>query len=181
MLTKEEQDIMIIDNVRLVYSVLNKYHLNTDEYYDVGIIGLVLGARSFDSTKGFKPSTYLYSCIRNEVIGACKKRVEECSLNTLLGDSDTEWIDIIPDKVDVCNEVVNNVVNNDTMNEVIKVIETLSDQNKFIMYNYLGINGYNKKSQAEIGEIMGVSRQNIHSHVKRIKAKLRKEVKHYEY
>ena len=58
MLTKEK---LILDNINLIYMVLKKYNLynQLDEYYDIGMIGLVKGANTYSGDKGYKTSTYL--------------------------------------------------------------------------------------------------------------------------
>ena len=62
MLTKEK---LILDNINLIYMVLKRYNLynQLDEYYDIGMIGLVKGANTYSGDKGYKASTYLTSCI----------------------------------------------------------------------------------------------------------------------
>ena len=67
MLIKEK---LILDNINLIYMVLKRYNLynQLDEYYDIGMIGLVKGANSFSEDKGYKVSTYLTSCITYEIL-----------------------------------------------------------------------------------------------------------------
>ena len=56
MLIKEK---LILDNINLIYMVLKRYNLynQLDEYYDIGMIGLVKGANTFSEDKGYKVST----------------------------------------------------------------------------------------------------------------------------
>ena len=59
---KEVEDL-ILNNTKLIYVVLKKYglynHIGIDKYYDVGMIGLVKGAKKFDRDKNFKSSSFL--------------------------------------------------------------------------------------------------------------------------
>lgn len=68
-----EQEELVLNNLPLINLILKKYNLSYDDYYDLGIIGLVKGAKSFDSNKGFKASSYLTKCITNEILLQIRK------------------------------------------------------------------------------------------------------------
>ena len=57
------------DDRRLIYLVLKKLNLKDkeDEYYDVGLVGLAKGIKTYDKTKGYQRSTYYVKCIKNEI------------------------------------------------------------------------------------------------------------------
>ena len=66
---------LVIDNMNLVYGVLNKnfksYLSNQtvrEELVAVGNLALCTSAQSFDSSKGTNFSTYSYICIQREMI-----------------------------------------------------------------------------------------------------------------
>lgn len=62
---------MAEDNINLIYFVLkqlNIYNRNgIDEYFDVGMLGLVKGLKTYTESKG-AISTYLVNCIKNEIL-----------------------------------------------------------------------------------------------------------------
>lgn len=70
---KNINDIMS-EHIKLVYLAYNKLDKNyyvikeKDELYAVGLIGLWKGVKTYDKTKKIKPSTYLYRCIKNEML-----------------------------------------------------------------------------------------------------------------
>lgn len=69
---------LILDNMKLVYSVYNDNFKNTMFYIDKedliseGMLGLVKAANSFNPEKQ-KFSTYAYVCIKNHMINYCNR------------------------------------------------------------------------------------------------------------
>ena len=59
----------IFENENLIYFVLKQKNLSPEEFYDLGMIGLIKGIKSFDPSKGYARSTYLVACIKNEING----------------------------------------------------------------------------------------------------------------
>lgn len=59
----------ILENEKLVYSIINKYHgyYDKDDLYQVGMIGLIDASKKFDDSVGVKFSTYAYKYILGEV------------------------------------------------------------------------------------------------------------------
>ena len=76
-LTKEQQ-AFAAEHVRLAYSECHKFSRRTGISYDELIgaahIGLCKGAKRFDPSMGFKPSTYLVSLIRGELLHHCRDK-----------------------------------------------------------------------------------------------------------
>ena len=71
-MTKEEEDQLIISNMKLVTYCLNKFHLipkggEFDDYFQVGCIGLIKAARNYNPDLGYEFSTYAMSAISGVV------------------------------------------------------------------------------------------------------------------
>lgn len=64
-----ERDELFKKHEALIYLALkNKKMLHLqDEYYDIGLIGLVNGINNYNPSLGIKESTYFYRCISNEI------------------------------------------------------------------------------------------------------------------
>lgn len=65
-------DKLITENLGLVRQVLSRLYImpncvDYDDYLQVGCIGLFKAIRDYDSTRGYKLSTYAYKSIYNEV------------------------------------------------------------------------------------------------------------------
>lgn len=71
---KSIEDVLI-ENERLVYSIINKFNSfqDKDDLYQVGMIGLINAYKNFDQSKNTKFSSYAYFYILGEV----KKYVRE--------------------------------------------------------------------------------------------------------
>ena len=115
----KELDELIVNNLKLAYSVANKYYpkvRNIYEYEDaqqVCLEGLVKAAKSYDNTKGSSFSTYAYTVIRNNLlimpIHEYRKRsynniTEIISLDDFSQDGKTKIIDLIRDDSDIHEE-----------------------------------------------------------------------------
>ena len=92
MKTQNSKEQIINDYEKIVKFVIKDMNLGHrfDELYDVGIIGFVNGINSYDETKGYKYITYLYDCIKNEILQYIqyqnreKRKAETISLNTII-------------------------------------------------------------------------------------------------
>ncbi|MAH29392.1 MAG: hypothetical protein CL959_01755 [Euryarchaeota archaeon] len=74
----KEQQAFCAEHVRLAYSEAHKFSRRTGIPYDdlIGAahIGLAKGAHRFDPSMGYKPSTYLVSLIRGELLHHCRDK-----------------------------------------------------------------------------------------------------------
>ena len=74
----DEQAAFAGEHVRLAYSEAHKFSRRTGIPYDdlIGAahIGLCKGAKKFDPSMGYKPSTYLVSLIRGELLHHCRDK-----------------------------------------------------------------------------------------------------------
>ena len=74
----KEQQAFAAEHVRLAYSEAHKFSRSTGIAYEdlVGAahIGLAKGAYGWDESRGFRPSTYLVSKIRGELLHYCRDR-----------------------------------------------------------------------------------------------------------
>ncbi|KAH7668813.1 Sigma3 and sigma4 domains of RNA polymerase sigma factors protein [Dioscorea alata] len=79
------QEKLAMSNVRLVISIAQKYdHLGADmaDLVQGGLIGLLRGIEKFDSSKGFRISTYVYWWIRQKIaesLNMSKKKVRNAT------------------------------------------------------------------------------------------------------
>ena len=67
---------LILDNIKLIYYVLKKLHLSgeSDEYFDIGMIGLCKAADTYDTDKKIAFTTYAYKCITTQILYEIKSR-----------------------------------------------------------------------------------------------------------
>lgn len=174
-LTKSKQEIEK-EYDKIINFVINNMHLGyrRDDLFDIGMIGFVQGLNTFDENKGFQYITYLYDCIKNEIIRflkherRSKRQCELISLNTLINDS-AELQDFIGYEVDYLKD-----------NYEKELLRTISDRMSFmtkkeqIVFSHLyGLNGYKEMTPKEITKKYGFSRQSIYQIKKLTLNKLR--------
>ena len=166
---------LIEHNLRLVAHIAKKYSANVrdgEDLISLGTIGLIKGINSFDSSKGTRLVTYVARCIENEILMLMrnnKKSQNDVSLNDPVG-TDREGnqillMDIVgTDEEDVIKEI-------DNRTKVKKLYENISnrldDREREIIIMRYGLYDGNEMTQAEVAEVMGISR----SYVSRIEKK----------
>lgn len=159
--TEEE---LILNNKGLIYTVIKQMHLKSktedefQDYYDAGLVGLIKGAKHFDSSLGYMPSTYLARCIK---ISICRhlqiktqlRHINPCgsdiSLNANLKiDEELELEDMIADKsVDIENEVLKRL---ESEKLLFAINHCLNDKQKRRVCKKFGLLGYREHTFKEI-------------------------------
>lgn len=173
---------IILNNTKLIYAAAKRLNVykRIDEFYSIGMIGLVKGAKTYDEKLGFKLSTYLYKCIYNEMLmeirnNTSAKQIPDyvvTSISTPTGNNLT-LEDMIPDTMDI-EELV---IQKEEISILYIEISKLSKQEQMIINLGFGVNGYEKMKIKDISKMLNISQ----SYVLRVKAralkKLRKAMK----
>lgn len=168
---KTSRDDLILDNVSLIYYVLKKMNLykNADEYYDIGMIGLIKAADTFNESKGYTFSTYGISCIRSELLGYIRRQnsnKRKANYNTISlemtiyqenGDREINLKDTLPSKVNIEEEIIANE-EKELLEEALKI---LNDKELLVISYMFGINGYDEIKQKDIATILGMQQGSV--------------------
>lgn len=166
---------MAEDNINLIYFVLkqlNIYNKNgIDEYFDVGMLGLVKGLKTYSERKGVI-STYLVKCIRNEIVMELRNQktdkrnngVKPISINTPTTDNLT-----IEDTIKSDFDMLEYEIKNERIKELGVAINALKPIEKRVIIDIY----FNNKTQLEIAEEIGFRQ----SYVSRIKTKAIKKLR----
>lgn len=179
-----EREQMILDNEKLIYSVIKKMKLynKLDDYYDVGMIGLIKAVDSFDKSKGYAFSSYAFRCIANEIKMETRKfmtnknkaNYNSISLNQIIHNNDDgneiRLCDTIPDDIDIENYFIEE----ENKKNLYEAISKLADSEALMLNLIYGLNGYEKTNQEEIAAIFDTSQTQISRYKNRIVRKLRK-------
>lgn len=176
------EEKLITENINLVYHVLKKYKLYSylDEYFDIGMIGLVRGAKTYDESKGYKPSTYLTKCIANEIFKYNKTQnyakrsngQKDISIYTPIGEDGNECylMDMIPSD----ENIEEMIIKQEQLEWLYKELSKIEERDKFIICSYYGLLGYKKLTQIEIAKKVKVSRKTVSLVIKKYIEKLRR-------
>lgn len=171
---------LIIENIKLIYLVLKDMKLlyKEDEYFDIGIIGLVQGAKTYNAEKGYAPSTYLYHCIKHAIIREMKKDIRKNSIKVVSLDKEIDDLhtlnDLIPDSTNIENE---NILKNEAI-IVNEAITKLTQKEQVVIKAVFGIGEYQgyTLSLRKLAEILNTSKSNIWRIKNKALKKLRKEL-----
>ena len=174
----EEQKIL--DNKNLVYIVLKQMGLykNHEEWFDVGIIGLIKGIKNYDSKCGTSLSTFVCHCIKNEILMEIRKSKSEkrkANFNCISlekevynnGKGDVICLkDTIPSNYDLETEVIRkDIINN--------ILKSLTDEEKYVLVHYYGLFGNDMLNQVTIAKKLNKSQTQIYRILKRTIEKIR--------
>lgn len=177
-------DELIINNTKLIYLVLKKLHMynfnDIDKYYDVGMIGLVKGAKNFDSNLGIKPSSYLTKCITNSILQEMRSENRPSkvnldntlSLSTIVHENIT-LEDILQSNVDIQNDIEKE----ESIEELYGAFLRLSKNEQFVLRHSYGIFNYERLSQKDIANILHFRQSNMSKIKLRAIDKLRRMLK----
>lgn len=166
---------MAEDNINLIYFVLKQLNMynkdGIDEYFDVGMLGLVKGLKTYSESKGVI-STYLVKCIRNEIVmelrnqktGKRNNGVKPISMETPTKDKLT-----IGDTIKSDFDILENTIKNERIKELGVAITTLKPVEKHVIIDIY----FNNKTQLEIAKELGFRQ----SYVSRIKTKAIKKLR----
>lgn len=185
----ESVEQLILDNIPLIYKCIKDMHLywqTEDEfqaYYDAGLDGLMKGARQYDRSKDIKPSSFLYPCIKNEImhlltVKNLKKRKNEfgsdISLNLIVNEdsnSKTEFADFIPDlNTNIELEIENKL----EFERLLNAVNNLkNEKDKLVVKMYYGLDDYEPRTYESIGKSLNVTKEMIRVRLKRAENNLK--------
>lgn len=160
---------MIEDNLNLIYFVLKQLNMynkdGIDEYFDVGMIGLTKGLKTYTESKG-AVSTYLVKCIKNEIVIELRNQkankrnngVKPISINTPTTDNLT-----IEDTIKSDFNILEYTIKKEQIKELKVAINALKPIEKRVIIDIY----FNNKKQLEIAKEIGVRQ----SYISRIKTK----------
>lgn len=168
---KTSRDDLILDNVNLIYYVLKKMNLykNADEYYDIGMIGLIKAADTFNESKGYTFSTYGISCIRSELLGYLRRQnssKRKANYNTVslemsvYKENDGKEITLL-DTLPSNDNVEEEIIVNEEKELLIEALSILDDKELLVISYMFGINGYDEIKQKDIATILNMKQGSV--------------------
>ena len=179
-------DREVEENLPLVSYTLQKYfHKWTEDMFQTGCLGLVKAVKSYNPNKKINKSTYYVMCIKNEIGNVfrqtnCKKRESNkkaISLHTVISKYNNSDLpiyleDFIADEFDL----EENVIQKENIKILYKALNELNTKDKQIIMCLFGLCDYDKKTQEEIAEILGMTQANLSMYVKQILIRLRGKI-----
>ncbi len=177
------KELLIIHNLRLVVYIARKFEcptVTTEDLVSIGTIGLMKAVNTFDYTKNIKLATYASRCIENEILMFLRKASNskiELSFDEPLS---TDWDgneltlrDVLGTEPD---EISENIEFEDERLLLRRVVMSLPEKERNIMYRRFGLNGCTPRTQKQLADELGISQSYISRLEKRILNKIKKEM-----
>lgn len=171
---QDKRNRMIVENQNLIYAVLKKLNLynDRDNYFDVGMIGLIKAVDTFDETKSSK-ATYFYKCIMNEIFMTLRKKKINCiSLNQEINENGDTLEAIISDSDDFTKQIDKD----ETLNDIYKAIHKLKNREKECIIRHFGLLNNKQEKQIDIAKSLNMTQATVSRIITRAIKKIRKEV-----
>lgn len=168
---------LIVGNVAIVYFTINSNFetLNVEDYFDVGMIGLIKAIDTYNPERNAEFITYAIRCVKNEILMSLRrfnKTKNEVALEETICERNGDilnYIDIIREPKNLVDEIVDNLSYNQIMNDLFSI---LNDKEKEMVKLFFGF--YDKEySQSEVAKILGCSQSCVSRNVSRICNKLK--------
>ena len=152
----------VLNNLNLVKYVIKKMNIfdkkDYDDYYQVGVIGLINAVNNYDNNLKITFSTYAYVCIKNEILKYLKKNTnnyislekeifDDITIEETIKTNDEEIIETIILKE--TNKKIYDIINNE-LNEI---------ETKIIKMSF-GL-GNKQYKQTEIEKILNIPQYKI--------------------
>lgn len=151
---------LIINNLKLVHFVIRKMNLANDDdyedYYQVGVIGLIYGAKTYKSDLKITFSTYAYACIKNEIL----KYISKNKKNNFFLEEKVDYSVIEETVEDENYNVMETIISNEKNNELYELLDCLNGLEKNIIKMSYGI-GCREYKQIEIAELLNIPQYKI--------------------
>lgn len=173
---------IIKGNINIIYYTLSKFFstLDSEEYFDIGAIGLTKAVDSYDINKDYEFSTFAIRCIKNEILMELRKHNgdNKCiSLNDIVNTSnngDSLVIeDIISDPDDLIDDLIENVSYQTIVN---KIFAMLNREERELLKLYFGFYG-EKYTFEEIALMFGISYAGMRKKIIKICAEIKEKFK----
>ena len=171
----EQQKNLVEENHNLIYEFAHRHNLPIENYYGILAIGMCKAAKKFNGDSGAF-STLAFVCMKNTVLNYWNHEViiqkaiskdKIVSYDACDASSEEPYLNCIADNVSTSDIVISKMMYEsflDKLTEIEKIITQLLMEDV---------------PQNQIAERLGYSKQNISSHINRIRKKMAKFFNNY--
>lgn len=181
-LANKDYETIVANFTPLVASISSNFYINNYSKEDLmatGMLGLMEGINKIPISKDKKPISYFYRSIENELINAFnkeKRNIKTISFNTELFRNDENEYSLehfLKEEVDFDE----NIRISEIKELINKLLKTLSEDNRLLIERRYGLNGYERCTQQQLADSLGMKRSTLAMKERRIMKSLRKELK----
>lgn len=180
-LINKDYETIVVNFTPLVASISSNFFINNYSKEDLmatGMLGLMEGIDKIPLSKDKKPISYFYKSIENELINAFnreKRNIKTVSFNAEIlknEENNNSFEDFLKEEVDFDK----NIRISETKELVNKLLNTLSEDNKLLIEKRYGLNGYERYTQQQLADSLGIKRSTLAMKERRIMKNLRKVI-----
>ena len=182
---KEARDILVEENVGLVWSIVRRFQnrgVESEDLFQIGTIGLIKAINSYNPDKNIKLATYASRCIENEILmylrRSSKLKMEVSIDEPLNVDWDGNEL-LLSDILGTDENVIYNKMEEEVNYHLLyKALAKLSPREKTIIQLRFGIRTADgeEKTQKEVADFLGISQSYISRLEKKIIGRLKKDI-----
>ena len=185
----EAKEEYIKGNLRLVLSVIKRFHSsneNPDDLFQIGCIGLIKAINTFKVDKKIKLATYASRCIENEILMYLRRNSKTKTEVSIDEPLNVDWDGnelLLSDILGTDDDVISRRLEDEVEIALLgKAISKLTKREQMIIRLRFGIGNRegSEKTQKEVADLLGISQSYISRLEKRIMKRLRKEIVKYE-
>lgn len=176
----KDYDTLVKENMNLVRFILNKMHVpSTDyeDYFQIGCMALFNAAKYFNIDSNVKFSAFAAIAIQRKVAQVFARKLQKqntidiVSLDVYTDNMDGE-VDLLT-LYDDGKRLETDILTTDLYKKIINIMNTKLTETQKEVFKLIVIDG---KSQTEIANCLGTSRQNINSLYNNALKKIKKEL-----
>ena len=180
---KEARDILVEENVGLVWSIVRRFQnrgVESEDLFQIGTIGLIKAVNTFTPERSIKLATYASRCIGNEILMYLRKssnRRQEASIDEPLnidGDGNELLLSDVLSSEE--NQVGQRLEQDAERASLRRSVEQLSPRERQIMELRFGLLDGVERTQKEVADAIGISQSYISRLEKRIIRQLREQL-----
>lgn len=178
----EAQRTLVEENLRLVSFAMNKLPIylfdSREDAFQIGVIGLMKAARSYDPSRKILFATYAVPCITNELrmalrhINSSNPPGRTFSYDSPIPDAEGySLLDLIPSTEQNADE---RYTVHETLGEVVTALKKMKDPDALEIIRMVVQN----RRQEEIAETLGITQSAISRKIRKIRAALQQAVQY---
>ena len=169
-------DNFVISHMGLVYKIANKFRKlgEIEDLIQIGCIGLIKAARTFDYTKGFQFSTYAYKVIQSEFLQVMasqnmkKRQGATISLEEVMCNSED-----FEKTIEDCLSIEEDFDSFEDKDFVRNLFTQLNEKEHEVITLRYGFDGKGYKTLEEVGKLFNLTRERIRQIEKKALRKLK--------
>ena len=174
------KDDLVVNNLSLIYFVINRLNLRekTDYYYGIGLMGLIKAAMVYDPNRGVKFTTLAITCIKNKIltdIRSNKKKIDNIAYSMdepALPDEDITLSEIVADDFDL----EEHIIRKEEIKVLREAIKKLEPEERALIDLYFSLDKH--VTQTDIAKSLNTTQTSVCRKIKKILKKLRKLMKY---